>query len=310
MIGKKLLSAIPAICFAITLSHGQATQPAPGVQTQNHPELKLPLEHNSVRLAVIGDNGTGDQGQYDVAQQMEIYRKLVGYDFVIMLGDNIYGGHHPKDFERKFEEPYKPLLDAGVKFYASLGNHDNSNEIQYKPFNMNGQRYYSFKKGDVQFFVLDSNYMDPTQLDWIQRQLSESGAKWKICYFHHPLYSDGKFHGADVDLRKQLAPIFAKYGVNAVFSGHDHVYERFKPEEGIYYFLLGSSGQLRAHNLRRSSEMVAGDDTHRTFMVVEITGDKLYFQTIANDGSTIDSGVLQHQPKPANPPAAQAQAAR
>jgi predicted phosphodiesterase len=283
---------------------GQSTAAAP---TQAGPELKLPLDSKSVRFAVIGDNGTGDQGQYDVAHQMEIYRKAVGYDFVIMLGDNIYGGHHPKDFEQKFEQPYKPLLDTGVKFYASLGNHDNSNEIQYKPFNMNGQRYYSFKKGDVQFFVLDSNYMDPAQLDWVQRQLRESGAKWKICYFHHPLYSDGKFHGADVDLRKQLEPLFSKYGVNVVMSGHDHVYERFKPEGGIYYFLLGSSGQLRYHNLRRSSEMVAGDDTHRTFMVVEVSGDKLYFQTIAGDGSTIDSGVLQHQPKPVNPPATQAQ---
>jgi hypothetical protein len=307
MIRRKLLSCAFAACLVLPWVHSVTAQSAPAAQTQARPGLKLPLDAKSVRFAVIGDNGTGDQGQYDVAQQMEIYRKIVGYDFVIMLGDNIYGGHRPKDFEQKFEQPYKPLLDGGVKFYASLGNHDNSNEIQYKPFNMNGQRYYSFKKGDVQFFVLDSNYMDPTQINWIEHQLHESGAKWKICYFHHPLYSDGKFHGADVDLRKQLAPIFAKYGVNAVFSGHDHVYERFKPEEGIYYFLLGSSGQLRMHNLGRSSEMVAGDDTHRTFMVAEISGDKLYFQTIASDGTTIDSGVLQHQPKPTNSSATQSQ---
>lgn len=265
---------------------------------QNHLDLKLPLEQKSVRFAVIGDNGTGDPPQYEVAAEMETYRKVVGYDFVVMMGDNIYGGHKPQDFQRKFEQPYKPMLDAGVKFYACLGNHDNSNEVLYKPFNMTGLHYYSFKKGDVQFFVLDSNYMDPTQLNWIQVQLSESNAKWKIAYFHHPLYSDGRFHGPDVDLRNQLMPIFEKYGVNVVMSGHDHVYERFKPESGIYFFLVGNSGELRYHNLHPSSIMAAGFDTDRTFMLVEISGDKLYFQTISRTGQTVDSGMLERQPKP------------
>jgi len=267
---------------------------------QSQLDVKLPLESKSVRFAVIGDNGTGDQPQYDVASEMEAYRKVVGFDFVVMMGDNIYGGHKPKDFERKFETPYKPLLDAGVKFYACLGNHDNSDETLYKPFNMNGQRYYSFKKGDVQFFVLDSNYMDARKLDWIQQQLSGSGAKWKIAYFHHPLYSDGRFHGPDIDLRNLLVPIFEKYGMNVVLSGHDHVYERFKPEGGIYFFLVGNSGELRYHNLRQGSDIMAsGFDTDRTFMLAEISGDKFYFQTISRTGQTVDSGVLQHQSKPA-----------
>jgi 3',5'-cyclic AMP phosphodiesterase CpdA len=262
-------------------------------------DLKLPLEQKSVRFVVIGDNGTGESAQYEVAGRMEAYRKVVGYDFVTMMGDNIYGGHKPKDFEQKFEIPYKPLLDAGVKFYACLGNHDDSNETLYKPFNMNGQRYYSFKKGDVQFFVLDSNYMDSAQLDWIDRQLSSSSAKWKIAYFHHPLYSDGRFHGPDLDLRKQLMPLFEKYGLNVVLSGHDHVYERFKPEEGIYFFLVGNSGQLRYRNLRQGSGiMAAGFDTDCSFMIVEISGDKLYFQTISRTGQTVDSGVMQRQSKP------------
>jgi len=267
---------------------------------QSQLDVRLPMEQKSVRFAVIGDNGTGDQPQYDVAAEMEAYRKVVGFDFVVMMGDNIYGGHKPQDFERKFETPYKPLLNAGVKFYACLGNHDNSDETLYKPFNMSGQRYYSFKKGDVQFFVLDSNYMDAPQLDWIQQQLSGSGAKWKIAYFHHPLYSDGRFHGPDIDLRNRLVPIFEKYGMNVVLSGHDHVYERFKPEGGIYFFLVGNSGELRYHNLRQGSDIMAsGFDTDRTFMLAEISGDKFYFQTISRTGQTVDSGVLEHQPKPA-----------
>lgn len=261
-------------------------------------DLKLPLEEKSVRFAVIGDNGTGGKPEYQIADEMAAYQKIVGFQFVIMLGDNIYGGHDSKDFERKFQDPYKALLDAGVKFYASLGNHDNSNEVLYKPYNMNGQRYYTFKKGDAEFFVLDSNYMDATQLDWLQRQLRESNSKWKIAYFHHPLFSDGRFHGPDLDLRKQLMPIFEQYGVNVVLSGHEHVYERVNPQHGIYFFVLGNSGELRYHNLRRpSSEMAAGFDTDRTFMLVELTADKLYFQTISRNGETVDSGILDRQPK-------------
>ena len=266
---------------------------------QTQVNVKLPLEKKSVRFAVIGDNGTGESAEYEVAAQMEAYLKVVGYDFVTMMGDNIYGGHKPRDFELKFETPYKPLLDAGVKFYACLGNHDDSNETRYKPFNMDGQRYYSFKKGDAQFFVLDSNYMDAAQLEWINNQLSGSAAKWKIAYFHHPLYSDGRFHGPDLDLRKQLMPMFEKYGLNVVLSGHDHVYERFKPEEGIYFFLVGNSGQLRYRNLRQGSGIMAtGFDTDCTFMLVEISADRLYYQTISRTGQTVDSGFLQRQPKP------------
>src|SRR5690242_153587 len=212
-------------------------------------DLKLPLKPNSVRFAVIGDSGTGGREQYEVAQWMENYRQKVNFDFVIMLGDNIYGGHRPRDFEDKFEKPYKPMLDAGVKFYASLGNHDDPDvERLYKPFNMGGEHYYVFKKGDVAFFALDSNYMDPKQLDWVKQNLSNSHASWKICYFHHPLYSDGKSHGPDLDLRTQLVPLFRQYGVNVVFSGHEHVYERIKPEDGIAYFILGNSGKLMTHD--------------------------------------------------------------
>jgi hypothetical protein len=272
----------------------------PSERLTSNLSLRLPLKPNSVRFAVIGDTGTGGTPQLEVAQQMEAYRKVAGFTFVIMLGDNIYGGDSPQDFARKFEQPYKTLIDAGVKFYASLGNHDDLGERLYKPFNMGGERYYTFKKNDVAFFALDSTYMTPKQLGWLEEQLLNSRAAWKICFFHHPLYSDGKFHGPDLDLRSVLAPMFQKYGVNVVFSGHDHVYERLKPQDGIYYFVLGNSGELRYHNLRPSEQMQAGFDEDRDFMLVEVDGDALNFQTISRTGLTIDSGVLQKQSKPSD----------
>ena len=274
------------------------SQSVPSAQTTSELPVKLPLKPKSVRFAVIGDSGTGQSPQFDVAREMEAYRRIVNFTFVIMLGDNIYGGHSPRDFVKKFEDPYRPLLDAGVKFYASLGNHDSPSERQYNLFNMGGERYYSFKKNDVAFFVLDSSYMDPGQLNWLETQLRESNAAWKICYFHHPLYSDGKFHGPDLDLRSVLTPLFQKYHVNVVFSGHEHVYERLKPQDDIYYFVLGNSGQLRFHNLKPSSEMEVGFDTDRDFMLVEVDGDDLYFQTITESGATVDSGVLHRQTNP------------
>ena len=75
------------------------------------------------------------------------------------------------------------MLDAGVKFYAALGNHDNPNERFYKGFNMNGERFYTFKpKAGVRIFALDSNYMDPKQLEWLEKELAASGSDWKICF--------------------------------------------------------------------------------------------------------------------------------
>jgi 3',5'-cyclic AMP phosphodiesterase CpdA len=255
--------------------------------------FKFPLKPNSVRFAAIGDMGTGATPQYEVAQRMLTVRQTFPFEFVIMLGDNLYGGSSPKDFEKKFEVPYKPLLDAGVKFYASLGNHDNPNERFYKLFNMSGANYYTFQKGNVRFFVLDSNYMDPKQLSWLEKQLQDAGNKdWKICYFHHPLYSSGKTHGSSVELRSRIEPMFVKYGVDAVFSGHDHVYERVHPQKGIYYFTEGSSGQLRNGDLAKTGMTEEGFDTDRTFMLVEVAGDEMYFQTLSRAGTEVDSGVL------------------
>jgi len=285
-------------------ANASAPQPAPsqgspGGTTAAGLDIRLPLESKSIRFAVVGDTGTGDREQYQVAEKMETFRQKVGFDFVIMLGDNIYGSHSPQDFTRKFEVPYKPMLDAGVKFYAVLGNHDDPNDERlYKPFNMGGERYYVVKKGDVAFFALDSNYMDPAQLGWIEQNLQNTKSKWKICYFHHPLYNDGRSHGPDLDLRTQLVPLFKKYGVNLVFSGHEHVYERIKPQDNIYYLILGNSAKLMTNDFKPSEQMQKGFDTDRGFMLVEINGDKLYFQVISRTGQTIDAGVFDRQTQP------------
>ncbi len=257
--------------------------------------VPLPNRQGSLKMMAMGDMGTGDTEQYQTAQQMATFHTRFAFDTVIMLGDNLYGSQKPADFVQKFERPYKPLLDAGVQFYAALGNHDLQTNVNYKPWNMNGQRYYSFVKNDVRFFALDTDYLDPPQIAWITRALQDAKEPWKIVFFHHPLYSDGGRHGSAVDLRVILEPIFTRFGVNVVFSGHDHIYERLTPQRGIYYFVCGSAGQLRRGDLKRTAMTAAGFDTDQTFTLVEIAGDDLSFATISRAGATVDSGVIHRQ---------------
>jgi predicted phosphodiesterase len=276
------------IAFCITLA---AISLSSGAQDKT-----LPLKPNSVRFAVIGDMGTGKNPQYEVAKQMSQSHQKFPFDFIIALGDDIMGGSNPSDYESKFERPYKLLLDAGVEFHAVLGNHDSPNERFYKPFNMNGQKYYTFKKNNVRFFALDSNYMDKQQFSWFEKELQNSGSDWKICYLHHPLYTSASFHDSSTDLRLMLEPLFMKYGVQIVFSGHNHVYERLKPQNGVYYFTEGASGELRKGNLQKTEMTAAGYDQDQTFMLVEIAGEEFSFQTISRTGVMVDSGVIQRMP--------------
>jgi hypothetical protein len=261
-------------------------------------DLLLPLRENSIRFAVIGDSGTGDKGQYEIGAQLADYRTRFPFEFVIMLGDNLYGGERPGDYQKKFERPYKALLDAGVKFYASLGNHDNPNQRFYKLFNMDGKRYYDFKPKDgIRLFALDSNYMDKPQLAWLEKELGDSAEEWKICFFHHPLYSSGERHGPDLELRAALEPLFLKYGVNVVFAGHEHFYERLKPQNGIYHFISGGAGKVRKSNIAATGLTAKGFDQDLHFMLVEIDGDEFHFQAISRTGATVDSGLLRRQEK-------------
>jgi predicted phosphodiesterase len=223
------------------------------------------------------------------------------FEFAVMLGDNIYGREAPGEYVKRFELPYKVLLDQGVEFFAALGNHDSPNQRFYKRFNMDGKRYYSFSRGPVQFFVMDSTYVDRAQLDWLDRELDGSRARWKIAYAHHPLYSSGGRHGSEVDLRVLVEPLFIKSGVDVVLAGHEHFYERINPQHGIYYFTSGAAGKLRKGDIRRGALTAAGYDQDLSFMLMDIDNDRLHFQVIARSGTTVDSGVIDRPEDPPRP---------
>jgi hypothetical protein len=257
-------------------------------------ELRLPNKAGSVKFAVIGDSGQPGSGQTRVAQQLAAWRERFRFEFALMVGDNLYGTERPNDYEKKFAIPYKALIDGGVKFYAALGNHDESGQTDYKLFNMGGQKYYTFKAGTgVRFFAIDSNYLDSKQLAWLDKELAASGSDWKIVYFHHPLYSSGATHGSADAQRQVLEPVLLKHGVNVAFTGHEHFYERLVPQKGVAYFIIGSSAKLRKGDLRKSALTAYGNDTDYAFMLVEIVGDELYYQTISDKGVTLDAGSVR-----------------
>ena len=283
--GARLLGAAPAPASPVVVEapKGEAAAAA------------LPNKAGSLKFTVLGDFGTAEKPEYDLAAQMAKFYEGFKVDFVITVGDNLYGAERPQDFKLKFEDPYKPMLDAGVKFYASLGNHDARAQRYYKPFNMDGKLYYTLKapKESVRFFMLDSTYPVPEQIDWLEKELKGSDEDWKIAVFHHPMYSSGGRHGSDLKLREILEPLFIKYNVSVALTGHDHFYERIKPQHGIAHFVVGSGGQLAVGDIDKNSNITAkGFDTDRAFLAAEISGDTMYFSAISREGRVVDSGTI------------------
>ena len=256
--------------------------------------------NDKIRFAVIGDWGTGDQHQVEIARQLFAAHQRTPLDFVISAGDNIYPNGSGKYFGRHFEQPFANLLKDRVNFYAVLGNHDvdagRQDQCQYPLFNMGGQNYYKFERGNgmAEFFMLDSNDFGATQATWLENSLRDSKAKWKTAVFHHPIYSSGKMHGSATGLRKRLEPMFTRYGVQVGLSGHDHIYERTKPQQGVQYFVSGAAGKCRRGDVDRGSGLTAAshdDDSH--FMVMEIGDNQVRFEAITETGVVVDNGLVK-----------------
>jgi 3',5'-cyclic AMP phosphodiesterase CpdA len=289
------------VAAACAGSTPRSIRQGPEVIAGDH-EPPLALRPASLKFAVIGDSGQWSNVQRETAAQLAAQRAKLPFELVLMLGDNNYGDGSPASYRVRFEEPYKPLLDAGVTFYAARGNHDAGTQWDYPLFNMGGQRYYTFQRkagllpplaGDrVQFFALDSVHLDDDQLSWFDRQLSESKAEWKIVFFHHPIYSSGRYALSSAARRSTLEHALIEHEVDVVFAGHEHVYERMAPQSGVMYFVVGASGAVRTGDLRPSSYQTKGYDGDLSFMLVEIAGDAIYFRALNRVGETVDRGKI------------------
>lgn len=303
-----LTLALCSSCGSSWIDHTTAAREQPRVEAvriEDVPRdaLALPNASRSIKFAIIGDSGRGSKEQHEVAAQMVAFRQRFDFNFVLMVGDNIYEGPATEeDYRLKFEEPYKQLLDAGVKFYAALGNHDDTNQRFYKPFNMDGQRYYTFvppvdpiTRWDtrVRFFAIDSTYIDREQLQWLEKETAESRAEWKIAFLHHPLYTSGRYTLAARGIRFSLESALVTGGVDVVFSGHEHIYERAEMQQGILYFITGGAGSLREGDASPSPVIARSYDRDYHFMLAEIDDDGFFWQAINRVGVTVDAGSLK-----------------
>jgi hypothetical protein len=261
-----------------------ATAPSPAGATF----LALPQVRGGTVFGVMGDSGSGDEAQRAIASALlEYFTSARRFGFVLMLGDNLYHD----DYQGEFLEPYKPLLDRGVSFYATLGNHDRDLEQHFAPFHMQDQDHYSFDKGNARFVALNSNHPeDQMQLAFMQKAFADAGSKWRIAFFHHPLYSSGEHASESARvIRPALESALTRSGVNVVFSGHEHLYERVAPQHGIHYFVSGGGGRYLYHVTKSSFDQVAVSTHH--FMMLEVTGDELFFEALQPDGRVVDCGV-------------------
>jgi predicted phosphodiesterase len=268
-------------------------------------ELALPNHADSVKFAVIGDSGRGWRPQHEVAARMVEYRAKFPFTFVLMAGDNIYEGPaSAEDYRVKFEEPYRALLQAGVKFFAVLGNHDDPRQVSYQLFNMEGERYYTFRPPtnllarlteDVQVFAFDSTNFDAGQRAWIERELARSKARWKIALMHHPLYSPGRYQAQSWRLRRRIEPLLVAGGIDVVFSGHEHLYARMTLQHGVQHVISGAAGSLRRGDARPRTFVARSFDDDFHFVLAEIDGGELYLQAISREGRTIDAALLEEK---------------
>jgi 3',5'-cyclic AMP phosphodiesterase CpdA len=305
MTRRRTFGALALLLSVILVGRAVTAQSATQNPAQQQPTIgasasAMPNKAGSLKFAVIGDFGDESPEQMQTAAQIAKTHAVFPFDIMLTAGDNIYGSERPQDFKNKFEIPYKPLLDAGVTVYASLGNHDAQEQRYYKLFNMNGKLYYSVKapKQDVRFFMLNSMYMDPEQVKWFENELKTSMELWKIVVFHHPLYSSGKTHGSSLSLRATLEPLLIKYRVSVVLTGHDHIYERIKPQQGITHFVLGSAGELRAGDIAKTDMTAAGFDTDNAFFIAEIIDNTMYFNAISRTGTVVDFGTITARTAP------------
>ena len=248
----------------------------------------------SLRFVSVADTGTGDKGQYAVAQAMERYHQQNPYKLVILAGDNIYNDGEIAKINSVFERPYQELLKQGVKFQACLGNHDirtdnGDPQVRYPDFNMLG-RYYTFQRDLVQFFALDTNHNADwkNQLTWLDKELSNSKAPWKIVFGHHQIYSSGRY-GVNQPFIKTLTPIFQKHGVQLYINGHDHNYERTRSINGTTYLVCGAGAGTRPVG---NSEWTALAKSELSFAAFELYSDRLEVSGIDTKSIVFDKGII------------------
>lgn len=243
-----------------------------------------------VRFVVFGDSGGGPL-QSAVRDEMQSFP----FDLMLHVGDLAYGSGTLEQLESQFFDVYEELL-ATVPVFPTTGNHDYGTG-DGAPFRQvfslpdNGvagraERWYSFDWGDVHFVALDTELVGPEQRRWLEEDLERNVLPWTVVYLHRPPYSSGD-HGSSGGVRSVFGPVFEAHGVDVVFAGHDHHYERVRPIGGVSYIVTGGGGRS-TRGVGRSSFTAFGEDVLH-FVYVEATEERMVLHAIDATGREFDS---------------------
>lgn len=271
-------------------------------------------DHPSFRFLAFGDSGSGEKAQYALARLMAKQNAQL----IVHTGDLIYPDGERADYKDKFYRPYAELIER-VPFYPCPGNHDVRTDLadpmldefalpRNGPDGTTTERNYWFDFGDVRFISLDTNIYRDELLNviapWMDQVLAASDARWNICFFHHPVYSNAEY-GPTRKLWNTIVPVMDKHGVQLVLNGHDHLYERTHPMragnivkqgEGTVYVTTGAGGaELYPPNPEPMPEIVTTFHAKHSFTVVDVAWDELRLQQIDADGDVVDAFVIPHR---------------
>lgn len=266
------------------------------------------------RILAFGDSGSGSEDQYKLADVMFQYLP----DVMVHTGDLIYPDGERDDYPDKFYAPYAKLL-ARAPFYPCLGNHDvrtARGKPMFSEFELpeNGppsetpERHYWFDYGSVRFVAIDTNVyrekLEKIIVPWLDEVLAVPGPRWKICFFHHPVYTNANY-GPTHKLWNTIVPVMEKRGVQLVLSGHDHLYEHsypirdrkvVKPGNGIVYITTGAGGKsLYKQKPTPIPEIKTQYDSDYSFTVIDVTFDALKLMQVNSKNTVIDEFEIPHQ---------------
>jgi hypothetical protein len=248
-----------------------------------------------VGFLAIGDYGVGGSREPAFGLAMKRYEARHPANWLVTLGDNDYG-ESPVRFRASWQQAFGWARRSGLRVGGVLGNHDyivRRGAYELATLGMPG-RYYTRKLGDgVQLFFLDANRITTRQTAWLEQQLSESNATWKIAIFHQPPYTCGE-HAGDRDVVRSWVPLFERYGVQLVLSGHDHDYQRFAPRNEVTYVVDGGGGAplYRLHACPRSYPRWARRFSDYGFLYVSATDSGLDVSALDMRGRIRDHFAL------------------
>ena len=246
------------------------------------------------RFAVFGDSGSGKRDQYELARLVEQHQ----VDLIVHTGDVVYPSGEDKYYRAKFYLPYKRLLER-IPIFPVMGNHDfetSGGQPWLDNFFLPGaERFYSFDYSNAHFSALDSYHIDAASAHWLDQDLAKTDKTWKIVYFHEPPFSNKTDRTGSAGARNLWVPLLEKYQVDIVFSGHDHLYTRFKTRAGVTYIVEGLGGYSRYEINKDARNVESTDNREYGFGLVEVAGPSLIFRHISASGKVLDSFTLQKQ---------------